>query len=213
MQTIGDQALLRRYAQLIVTRVRFLIVAAVGIGALTGCSDTGLFGSKIVPPSCPSISILDDANRITVYRDGPGRDIADIVYEARLLGVEGDCSYEIDKKGKTTVETTYKAVTMAFRPRFIVTPGPALSGFKIPINYFVAMPQFYPNPEGRADFSRTVETSPTRTQVDVTDTNIEIRIPLNEKRRGDSIGVFVGFALTDEQLRENRGRTTGRLFR
>ncbi|MCD6073375.1 MAG: uncharacterized protein K0Q70_258 [Rhodospirillales bacterium] len=194
-------------------RVRFLIIAAVSLGALTGCSDTGLFGSKIVPPSCPTASILEDANRITVYRPGPGRDIADIVYEARLLGVEGDCAYEIDKKGKTTVETTYKSVTMNMRPRFIVTPGPALTGFSIPIHYFVAMPEFYPNPEGRADFSRNVETSSARTQVDVTDANIDIRVPLNEKRRGESIGVFIGFVLTDEQLRENRSRSSGRLFR
>lgn len=195
------------------TRVRFLIVAAVGLAALTGCSDTGLFGSKIVPPSCPTASILEDANRITVYREGPGRDIADIVYEARLIGVEGDCSYEVDKKGKTTVETTYKAVKLGLRPRFIITPGPALSGFKMTVNYFVAMPEFYPSPEGRADFSRTVETSAARTQVDVTDTNIEIRVPLNEKRRGESVQIFVGFVLTDEQLRENRSRTSGRLFR
>ena len=213
MQTIGDQALLRRHAQFVVTRVRFLLIAAVGLSALTGCSDTGIFGSKIVPPNCPTVSILEDANRITVYRPGPGRDIADIVYEARLLGVEGDCAYEIDKKAKTTVETTYKAVTMMMRPRFIVTPGPALTGFSIPIHYFVAMPEFYPNPEGRADFSRNVETSSTRTQVDVTDANIEIRVPLNEKRRGESIGVFVGFVLTEDQLRENRSRASGRLFR
>ena len=195
------------------TRVRFLIIAAVAAAALGGCSDTGFFGSKIIPPSCPTAAILEDANRITVYREGPGRDIADIVYEARLMGVEGDCAYEIDKKGKTTAETTYKAVKLGLRPRFVVTPGPALSGFKIPVSYFVAMPDFYPNPEGRADFSRTVETSSTRTQIDVTDTNIEIRIPLNEKRRGDSVSIFVGFVLTDEQLRENRSRTSGRLFR
>jgi hypothetical protein len=213
MQTIGDQALLRRHAQLIVTRARFLILALSGLAALAGCSDTGLFGAKIQPPSCPTASILPDASRITVYRPGPGRDIADIVYEARLVGVEGDCAYEIDKKGKTTVETTYKSVTVNLRPRFIVTPGPALSGFSMPINYFVAMPDFYPNPEGRAEFSRAVETSSTRTQVDVTDANIDIRVPLSEKRRGESIGIFVGFVLTEEQLKENRSRTTGRLFR
>jgi len=213
MQAVGDQALLRRYAQFVVTRVRFLIVAAIGLVALAGCSDTGFFGSKIIPPSCPTATILEDANRITVYRPGTGRDIADIVYEARLLGVEGDCSYEIDKKGRTTTETTYKAVKMNMRPRFVVTPGPALTGFSMPVEYFVAMPEFYPKPEGRAEFSRSVETSPARTQVDVTDANIEISVPLNEKRRGEAIGVFIGFVLTDEQLRENRSRSSGRLFR
>jgi hypothetical protein len=195
-----------------VTRFRFLILAA-GVALLAGCSDTGLFGSKIVPPSCPTISILEDANRVTVYRDGTGRDIADIMFEARLLGVEGDCSYEIDTKGKTATETTYKAVNVTLRPRFIVTPGPALSGFKMKVDYFVAMPQFYPSPEGRAEFSRTVETSPARTQVDVTDADVEIRIPLNEKRRGDGVTIFLGFTLTDEQLKENRSRSSGRLFR
>ena len=118
-----------------------------------------------------------------------------------------------EAKGKTATETTYKAVNVTLRPRFIVTPGPALSGFKMKVDYFVAMPQFYPSPEGRAEFSRTVETSPARTQVDVTDADVEIRIPLNEKRRGDGVTIFLGFTLTDEQLKENRSRSSGRLFR
>jgi hypothetical protein len=194
-----------------VTRTVLLILAAVAF--LGGCSDTGIFGSKITPPPCPGATVLDDANRITVYRQGAGRDIADIIYEARLVGLDGECAYEIDKKGKTTVETTYKSVTVTLRPRFIVTPGPAMTGFSVPIDYFVAIPEFYPRPEGRAEFTRTVETSAARTQVDVTESNIDVRVPLNENRRGDSIGIFVGFILSEEQLRENRTRTAGRLFR
>lgn len=193
--------------------IRFGVLVVLGAALLGGCSDTGIFGTKITPPACPTASVLPEANRITVYRPGPGRDIADIVYEARLMGVDGDCLYDIDKKGKTTVETTYKAVNVNLRPRFVVTPGPALTGFSVPIDYFVAMPDFYPRPEGRAEFSRTVETSATKTQIDVTDANIEIRIPLNDKRRGDSVGIFVGFILSEEQLRENRARSSGRLFR
>jgi len=187
---------------------RFLVLLA-GI-LLAGCS---ALSKKEPGPACPTASVLEDANRITVYRPGPGRDIADIVYEARLISVEGDCSYQIDENAKSDAGPVYKSVSVNLRPRFIVTPGPAMSGYTATVNYFVAIPEFYPHPEGRSEFTAEVETSAARTQVDVTDSNIEISIPLNEKRRGDSVGIFVGFVLTDEQLRENRTRTSNRLFR
>jgi hypothetical protein len=102
---------------------------------------------------------------------------------------------------------------MSMHARFLVTPGPALTGYKMPLNYFVSIPDFYPNPEGHAEFARDAETSATKTQVDITDANVDIRIPLNGKRRGDSITVYAGFVLTEDQLRENRSRGAGRLNR
>jgi hypothetical protein len=177
-----------------------------------GCSNP--FSSKSAPPPvCPTASVLDEANRITVYRPGAGRDISDIVYEARLLGIDGDCKYDILQKSKNPAEQTYSAVTANLRAKIRVTPGPAMTGFKVPVTYFVAIPAFYPNPEGRSEFTREVETSAARTQVDVTDANIEIRIPLNAERRGESVAIYMGFVLTEEQLRENRTRTVGRIER
>lgn len=191
-------------------RSALLVLTAAAL--LGGCSNP--FSSKSAPPPvCPSATVLEEANRITVYRPGPGRDISDIAYEARLIGIDGDCSYEILNKSKVAAEQTYRAVTMNLRARIRVTPGPAMTGFKVPVTYFVGIPEFYPKPEGRSEFTREVETSAARTQVEITDANIEIRVPLNAQRRGESVSIFMGFVLTEEQLRENRTRATGRLDR
>lgn len=206
MQNVKDQALLRRDPQFAVIRIVPLVLAIAA--ALGGCS---MFASSAPPPACPKAYALKDANHITVYRPGPGRDITDIAYEAWVLGVEGDCSYAILKKSKKAAEQTYSSVTMSLRPRFRVTPGPAMTSYRAQLDYFTAIPAFYPKPEGRAEFSREVELPANRTQLDVTEANIDILIPLNAQRRGETQEVFVGFNLTEDQLRENRQWPNGRL--
>ncbi len=208
MQNVEKQAVLRRNPQFVVSGFRFLAIALAAV--LGGCS-SDLLSSSAPLPACPSVSGLKDANRITVYRPGPGRDITDIVYEARILGFDGDCNYTIKNKSKKPELQTYSSVKVNIRPRFRVTPGPAMTNFNVKLDYFTAIPAFYPHPEGRADFSRQVELPATRTQLDVTDADIEITIPLNERRSGPAQAVFVGFVLSEEQLKENRERPTGRL--
>jgi hypothetical protein len=160
--------------------------------------------------SCPPVSILPDANRMTIYRAGTGRDLSDIAYEAQLTSFEGNCAYVAANKEQEKANK-YREVSLSLRPRFRVTPGPALTGQRVTLNYFVAMPAYYPNPEGRADFSRNIDIPPTRTPVEFTDSEIQIDIPLGESRSGGDTEIYLGFALTEEQLKQNRGRSGGRL--
>ena len=183
-------------------------VVLASAGLLAACS--GLFGKTAGAPDCPPVSVLEDAGRVTIYRPGQGRDISDIAYEARILGFQGDCSYSAANSEKQK-EGKYTDVVVNVRPRFRVTPGPALSGPRVTLNYFVAMPAFYPNPEGRADFSQSAEIPPSRTPIDFTDSDIQVKIPLSETRLGSSVPVYLGFIMTEEQLEQNRRRTGGRL--
>jgi hypothetical protein len=181
-----------------------VIVAA---GLLAAC---GLIGGKPTGPICPSINILPDASRVTIFRNGPGRDLSDIAYEARVIGFEGDCVYKAANKEKEK-DGKYTDVTLNVRPKFRVVAGPALTGARVALNYFIAMPEFYPNPEGRADFSRDAEIPANRTPIELIDTDIQVTIPLGETRAGASVPVYIGFILTEEQLEQNRRRTGGRL--
>jgi hypothetical protein len=175
------------------------------VALLGGCADKPKVGL-----SCPSVNILNDANRLTMYRAGPGRDLSDIAYEAQMTSFDGNCVYTAANKEQEKLNK-YHEVTLNLRPHFRVTPGPALTGQRVTVNYFVAMPAYYPNAEGRADFSRAIDVPPARTPVDFTDAEIQITIPLGEDRSGASTEVFLGFALDEEQLKQNRGRSSGRL--
>lgn len=56
--------------------------------ALAGC--TALFGDDIAPP-CPRAVVLADAQNMTAFRPGPGRDLTDILYEGAIVGVAANC--------------------------------------------------------------------------------------------------------------------------
>ena len=178
-----------------------------GAGFLAACGS--MFGQP-KGPTCPTVNILPDASRVTVYRTGPGRDLSDVAYEARVIGFDGDCLYKAANKDKEK-DGKFTEVTLNVRPRFRVVPGPALTGSRVALNYFVAMPEFYPNPEGRADFSRDADVPANRTPFELVDSDIQVNIPLGEARAGESVPVYIGFILTEEQLQQNRRGTGGRL--
>ena len=74
-----------------------LAVLGVFCSVLTACEATDdlnpFYGPKVVLPACPTVRFLRDADKVTVYRPGSGRDITDILYEAKLEGFVGDCEY------------------------------------------------------------------------------------------------------------------------
>lgn len=186
--------------------VRLLIVGA-GLALLTGCST---FSSKDPVPDCPAVSIVDDADRIIVYRPGAGRDLTDIAYEAHFVSYGGSCRYN-DKIKEDKKPVRYGSVTLILQPAFLLVPGPATVDPNASLRYFVEVSDFFPKPEARKEFTRTVALPANRAALDVTDSDLEITVPLTEKRLGPDVRVYVGFVLTPEQLQENRRQPAGRL--
>lgn len=187
--------------------LRLLAVGA-AVATLAACS-SGFFSSKDSTPDCPNVSIVNAANRLTVYRPGPGRDLTDIAYEVRFTDYTGGCAY--NDKIKEDKTTRYGSVTLDIQPRFLLIPGPAVSEATVNLNYFVEIEDFFPRPEARKEFTRTVNMPANRAQLDVTDSQLELNIPLTAKRMGPDVHVYLGLVLTPEQLQENRQRPTGRL--
>ena len=181
-----------------------VIAATLGLAACESVSNmkASLFGPPGEKPPCPEVSILRDAAALTRYRPGPGRDLTDVVLEANIADVFISCEYANKGKVYTNVTATLQVVFEAER-------GPADRDRVADLTYFVAMPQFYPRPQGRSEFTTRIEFPGNRSKLTVTDVEVVIDIPLSEDRIGADYQIVVGLVLDREQIEENRRRPVG----
>ncbi|MBM3560795.1 MAG: hypothetical protein FJX53_13165 [Alphaproteobacteria bacterium] len=184
---------------MIPARPRSALLAAAALAALTGCAavDT-LFGDP-PPPVCPRVGVVPDAERVTRFRPGPGRDILDIRHTAEIVAVRSVCDSDFAKDG-SGVTTMALAVTVA------VERGPADADRRGTLAYFVATPQFYPRPEGRQTFEMAFAFEGNLGRIEVTDDPIEITLPFSAEQTGRDFEIVVGFSLTPEELAHNRSQ-------
>lgn len=177
----------------------FLLAACETALSLPSLPDLPFTEPKLVPPPCPSVRLLQDADTLARYRPGPGRDITDIVVEAEIKAFRGSCGY-VEEDGKFT------SVNLLLKLQFDVSRGPANRTPISDVSYFVAVPKFYPKPAGRSDFAMRVRFPPNVDELTAVSEEIEVSIPLRDGARGPEINVILGFALTPSQLEENRRR-------
>ncbi len=161
-------------------------------------ADLGI-GGKVPLPGCPPVKLLGAAAEIVQYREGPGRDITDIVHESKLVGFTGNCEFIGDSPNFTHVK-------VLMRPVLDISRGPAAAGRTLDLDYFVAIPDFYPSPEGRREMSVRVLFPENRSTLRVQDGEISLTIPLSGGRSAPDTDIFLGFVLTEEQLKANRER-------
>ena len=168
---------------------------------LTACEtvdNLNPFGtSTIAVPRCPSIKFLKDTDKIIVYKKGPGRDISDVKFEAELKSFIGECEYFGDIG-------SYDKVVVTLQVGLDITRGPAAKKSQFKLSYFVAIPEFFPNPKGKVTFDRLLQFPPDRNSMSILDKAIEVTIPLNKNRPGPKTKVLIGFNLEKSQLELNR---------
>jgi len=156
---------------------------------LAGCS---LFVST-PQPACPRVVLVDEAREVTLYRDGPGRDLTDVRYQGAIAGFSSKCEYDLEE-GRVDVDLDLQ---LAF------SRGPAAREGDGRFDYFVAITDDADKVIAKRVFSVTPEFPPGVTRVGVTEElTQEIRYRPAKSASGHKI--FVGFQLTREQLAEKR---------
>jgi len=192
---------------MIVKSISFLTIVALFLAVLTACGSVDNFNpfsdKKSEPPKCPTIKFLKNADEITVYKSGAGTGLRDVVFEAELTGFKGECEY-VRNNGVHT------KVVLTLQLGLDITRGPAETTGRVKLSYFVAIPDFFPKPEGKVSFNRVVMFPQNRNSLTLWDEAIEIVIPLNKNRRGPQTKVLVGFKLTKSQLEFNRQKIRNR---
>lgn len=147
---------------------------------------------------CPQVRMDRDTAKMTVFRDGPGRDLTDVVYSVEIADYNGDCTFTKDKeKGKTTVNMRMKVL-------FAISKGPAETAADNKLDYFVAIPAFYPAEAAKqvmpVQFKYPDNNIPT---MFVRDEEIRLTLPLNGMKTKE-MPIYIGFQLSPDQLKYNR---------
>ena len=151
----------------------------------------GCGGGERQPP-CPKIFLANETSVLTRFREGPGRDITDVVFEAELLGYSGSCKYERNM------------VSVELNVDFAVTRGPAGAN-RVRFEYFVAVPRLFPDPAGKRVFDVDAEIPADQRRIQFRD-EILLEIPLANRNEGPANEIYVGFQLAPEELEYNRRR-------
>lgn len=156
--------------------------------ALAGCS--GL-ADQNKPATCPQVKVLKDLGQITRYREGPGRDITDVLLEAQFTRVAGECNVDDD------------IVELGLIVNMQARQGPALSADATAVNMLVAV-----TGKDKKVLSRRV--MPVRFDFSNNQSTISylerflIDIPKTAAQKSEDFTVFMGYELSQEELEFNR---------
>jgi len=163
---------------------------------IAGCS---VLGEKTVYP-CPAVYILEDAQKITRFKPGPGRDITDIRFQAEIVNFTGACEYDEDD-GKWEAE-------IELAVQISVERGPANKDGKINFRYFAGIPDFQSQEQGKSIFAVAGQFEGNRTRLMYQD-ELSMRIPVVKPTAGRRLEIVLGFQLSPNELtynRESKGR-------
>lgn len=171
---------------------RLFALVALPALLLAGCGS--LFGPSAPPPACPDARVVANLDRVTQYRPGEGRDLTDVLFEARIGDLAGECVYDDD------------ALRVAITIPIQIARGPANQERVVRLEYFSAIQA----PDGAVVAKRVFPVEVTfegnQSRALFTDA-LEQRIPLADLNQGPAYRVLLGFQLSEAQVQENMRRT------
>lgn len=140
--------------------------------------------------ACPRVLVDEDVGNLTRFRDGPGRDITDIVVRSEISRIAGAC------------EVTDEFVNVEFGIELAAERGAAGSG-RVSLPLFVAVVDEAGAVIDRQSFAETADFSGNRSQMVLRDV-FTIAIPRQPGAATDSHRIYAGFELTRDEVAYNR---------
>lgn len=154
---------------------------------LAGCSP----GDKFAP-ICPQLALVKDAADLTRF-NGRGEDVSDLVVNARIVGVPAVCS----AAGHDIVRADLTVAMELLR-------GPAQADRQASVGYFVAVTDSAEKLLDKQTYTMSGEFPPNVTRVTAVSDKITLDFPTSETVPAASYRIFVGLALTPQELAYNR---------
>jgi hypothetical protein len=163
---------------------------------LSGCGGGDLFGPPrgAFAPLCPTARLIPALADLTRYSGpGPTHDLTDLILQARVTAVNGQCKAGSD----TSVLPTTVVVTIS------IQRGPAMQGREADVPVFLAVT------EGEAIrdkqvFPVHVVFPPNVDRLAMNSGDISLGLPVSKEKSGNAYGIIAGFQLTPDELATNR---------
>ena len=152
----------------------------------------GAFDKK-PPQPCPAVTVLKDAAQMVRYRPGAGRDLIDIMEQAKFSRIEHKCEYKGDR------------IIVDLNIDIIIERGPAAESNVIALPYFIAVIDAQQQILAKQVFEKPVTLPADRRRIGIRE-ETEQTIPLRGSESGASYEILVGFQLNREELDANRRR-------
>jgi hypothetical protein len=158
----------------------------------------GSCGPSTPPPSvsCPPPLTVQDAGRITHFKDGPGRDPRDIAYEAALVNSASSC-----RLGGGVLDVTVVMIVA-------VSAGPAVTPGQTRVPYFVRVLDGSGRVLQGQDFTADFRLSSSSPRGESRE-ELALTLPVGEGKNLTGYRIAVGLKPTPEELNYNR-RAAGR---
>jgi hypothetical protein len=141
---------------------------------------------------CPNVEVPRDVGAVTRFHPGPGRDPIDVLLEAWVESVKGQCTLD---DNNLLVDLTVKVVTRR---------GPADRTESAEIPYFVAISDLQHNILSRQSFNTTAPYV-SRKSISFEDI-LTLTIPMTKGVEPESFLIYVGLELNEEELKYNRNK-------
>jgi hypothetical protein len=162
---------------------------------LFGCGP----GRNEFAPLCPSVRLIPALADLTRYAGpGPTHDLTDLILQARVTAVNGQCKAGDDK----SVLPTSVVVTIS------VQRGPAMQGREADVPVFLAVTEGDSIRDKRV-FPVHVVFPPNVDRLAMNSGDINLGLPVSPQKSGNAYGIIAGFQLSPDELARNR-RTGGR---
>ncbi len=167
-------------------------------GLLLALTAAGCATNEAELQPCPSALVVQPAADVTQFLPGPGRDLTDVIVEAKIQGVDGECEVSIERDGSGEVLVDMTVLFEANR-------GPANQTRSAQLSYFVALVDQGQNILKKPVFDAEVAFPANGNRVRFAD-NIAVDIPLAVGEQAASYNILVGFQLTEDEVLYNRSQ-------
>ncbi|HER26208.1 MAG TPA: hypothetical protein ENI69_03775 [Rhodospirillales bacterium] len=160
---------------------------------LAACTAPG----EDLPPACPEASVLENADSLTRFREGPGRDLIDVIFTGRMVNLNGSCIYDVD-------DTDAGVLNMDVSVEVQVNRGTANRNRLAEFDYFVSVLDANGAVLSKEIFPLAIRFIGNATTARETDAPVSLVIPVTAEQISADFRVFVGFQLNPEEVRYNR---------